>query len=110
MLFLCGRFSNRMRMVNSPYMAFFDPPKPKITKNEFAEVRRALAGKGFDEREILEVEKIFRADLDDIREEDRGVDERELVAALAWMREHVGEHAVSEKKIDVLEEVLRRRL
>lgn len=91
-------------------MGFFDDPKPKISKNEFAEVRSSLAGKGFDEREIFEVEKIFRADLDDVRESDRGIDEKELMAALTWMRAHVGEHAVSEKKIDILEDVLRKRL
>lgn len=91
-------------------MGLFDDSKPKISKSEFADVRSALYGKGFDEREIFEVEKIFRADLDDVRESDRGIDEQELAAALAWMRAHVGEHAVSEKKIDILEEVLRKRL
>ncbi|OHA84958.1 MAG: hypothetical protein A2408_02765 [Candidatus Yonathbacteria bacterium RIFOXYC1_FULL_52_10] len=91
-------------------MGFFEDSKPKISKREFEEARSALAGKGFSEREILEVQKIFRADLNDVREDDRGIDGKELDAALLWMREHIGEHAVSEKKLDILEAVLRKRL
>lgn len=91
-------------------MGFFDTAKPKISKREFLEARSTLSSKGFNERELNEVQKIFRADLDDVRESERGIDTKEFSAAMDWLRAHLREHALSSHKLDILEEVMLKKL
>lgn len=91
-------------------MGFFDTPKPNISKREFADARNVLYVHGFTERELHDVDKIFFADLEGVRDSDRGIDAKEFAGAMNWLRTHLGEHTLSMHKLDTLEEVLSKKL
>lgn len=88
----------------------FGTSKPKVSKEEFREACNFLSVKGFDEREINEVKKIFRADLEESSEYERGIDQKEIEQAMKWMREHTSSHCLSTSKIQILEEILKKKL
>jgi response regulator of citrate/malate metabolism len=89
---------------------FFSNTKPRITKEEFQKVRSSLSANGFSARELDEVEEIFRGDMDEERDFDKGIDEKEIEKAIAWMKENENIHKISQSKIDILERELRERL
>jgi hypothetical protein len=89
---------------------FWTDPKPRITEIEFKKIRAELAGDNFTEKERDRIEEIFRADLHEEKERDKGIDGEEIDRGIAWMREHVNEHRISLEKIDILERKLKAKL
>ena len=89
---------------------FWTDPKPRITEIEFKKIRAELAGDNFTEKERDRIEEIFRADLHEEKERDKGIDGEEIDRGIAWMREHVSEHHISLEKIDILERKLKAKL
>ncbi|MFA6227111.1 MAG: hypothetical protein WC631_01345 [Candidatus Paceibacterota bacterium] len=92
-------------------MGFFsDDTKPRVTKEEFQKVRGSLSANGFTLKEINRVEEIFRGDMYEEREKDKGVDEFELQNTIAWMRANMSKHNLSEPKIAILEREMIERI
>jgi hypothetical protein len=89
---------------------FFNDTKPRVTKEEFKKVRSILYTLGFTTKELDKVEEIFRGDMDEDREMDKGIDEAELKKGIEWMRAHIKEHFISERKIDLLEKEMMERI
>ncbi len=88
----------------------FGGNKPKVSKDEFKDACSSLSSKGFSERELDEVKKIFRPDLEEELETERGIDKVELDNAIKWMKEHTADHCIPPSKISILEQVLRKRI
>lgn len=84
--------------------------KPKVSKDEFKEVCSSLSSKGFSERELDEVKKIFRPDLEEPVETEKGIDKTEIDNAIKWMKEHKDDHCIPSSKLSILEETLKKRL
>jgi hypothetical protein len=83
---------------------FFDDPKPRITPLKWKKVREILYGAhDFTTKELDEVEEIFRGDMDEKRDIDKGIDTDELVKGIEYMRGHMNLHHISLQKIDALE-------
>lgn len=82
----------------------------KVSKREFQELRSRLYAKDFDADELDKVAMIFRADLDEPEESQKGIDAGELSRGIAWMRSHTHIHKISTSKIQVLEEILKENL
>ena len=91
-------------------MGFFSDSKPKITEEEFKKIRAHLYNTGFTSEQLDKIEGIFRGDMYEDNESDNGIDEKELVRAIKWMREHMDIHNISEQKIDILEEEMKKAL
>lgn len=91
-------------------MGIFDETKSRVTKEEWIKVRSSLSIHNFTEKEINRIEEIFRGDMDDEREIDKGIDEYELEQGLTWMRQHISQHMIPENKIDILEKEMRERI
>ncbi|MDD4804198.1 MAG: hypothetical protein PHN69_03410 [Candidatus Pacebacteria bacterium] len=89
---------------------FFNDPKPRITETEFKKVRSRLYSKGFTTEQLDKIESIFRGDMYEDKDSDKGIDEKELERALTWMRDNTSTHNISEQKITVLEEEMRKAL
>lgn len=89
---------------------FFDSAKPRVTKKEFQKVRSALMSKGFHPHDITEAEEVFRADFDNDGTSGSGITGKEIDAGIAWLKQNIGKHRLSEQKIDILESVLRGKL
>ncbi|MFA5652376.1 MAG: hypothetical protein WC933_03345 [Candidatus Paceibacterota bacterium] len=78
--------------------------KPKITKEEWKKVRSNLIGShNFTTKELEEIEEVFRGDIDEPRDIDKGIDSEELVKGIQYMRQHINLHHISLAKIDILE-------
>lgn len=93
------------------YMGFFNNHRKNISAPEFEQqVRRTLFAKDFTKREIGQIEMIFRADLYENSEYEKGIDQSELDQALLWMRSNMDKHDIPDYKIDVLEEILSEHL
>ncbi len=76
-------------------MGFFSSDTPKrVTKEEWKEIRSNLYGK-LDEREREELEKFFRADLDELGIE-QGISRAEFEASMTWLKVNMKKHAFEE--------------
>lgn len=85
--------------------------KPVITPHEFKkQIRRDLYSKGFSRKQLNEVEKVFRGDLSDKSPSSsfEGLDSKEIEGGVKWLRENPDKHKLSQDKISMLEESLRR--
>ena len=92
-------------------MGLFGPTKKVISKREFKEtVRSRLRAKELTAIEVNTVAMIFRADLDEPEETQKGIDAQELDRGILWMREHKNIHRLSDSNIDSVEEVLKGEL
>ncbi|MFA5934839.1 MAG: hypothetical protein WC827_03080 [Candidatus Paceibacterota bacterium] len=91
-------------------MGFFSDSKPKITESEFKKIRAHLYNKDFTSDQLDKIEGIFRGDLYEDRDSDKGIDEKELERAIAWMRDNMSTHNISEQKIATLEEEMKKVL
>lgn len=91
-------------------MSLFGFTKKKVSKLEFKQVRILLHRKGFSSREINEVAMIFRADLNEQSEYERGIDRKEIENAVKWMRKNKSKHILSDRQIDIVEKVLISKL
>lgn len=89
---------------------FWTDMKPRVTEKEWVKIRSELASNNFTLKERDRVEEIFRGDLFETREKDKGVDEDEINSTITWMREHISEHHISSEKIDFLETKLKNKL
>ena len=89
---------------------FFDDSKPRITEEEFKKIRAHLYNVGFSSDQLDKIEGIFRGDIYEDRDSDKGIDEKELFRAIAWMRENMHVHNISEQKVDILEEEMKKAL
>lgn len=91
-------------------MSIFGSSKKIISHTEFKELQSELYSKGFTKNEREEVEKIFRGDLHESSEYERGIDAGEIENALKWMRENMKKHDIPSQKVDILEELLKEKL
>ena len=92
-------------------MGFFGSTKKTVSKREFKlNVRSRLRSKNLTAIEVDMVSMIFRADLDEPEELQKGIDEAELNRGIAWMRENKKIHRLSDSDIDSVEEVLKGEL
>lgn len=98
-------------MVYYSDMGLFGQRNKAVSKREFTEsVRSQLSHHGLDQQEINEVAMIFRADLDEVQETQKGIDAQELSAGIAWMRKNQSMHHLSSKEIATVEAVLGKYL
>ncbi len=90
---------------------FFNDPKPRVTSGEWKLVRGNLRFEhNFTEREVKQIEEIFRGDMDEKRFLDKGIDTEELVKGLQWMRKNLNVHHISPQKIDILEVEMMKKI
>jgi len=81
---------------------FFGPSKPKrVTKEEWDKIRVNLYGE-LDERERVELEKFFRADLSEPGIES-GISRAEFDAGMGWLRANMGKHEFEEDDLIEIE-------
>ena len=95
---------------NNTMGLFFDSPKPRVTKKEFQKVRSVLMSKGFHPHDITEAEEVFHADFDNDGTSGSGITTKEIDNGIAWLKQNIGKHRLSEQKIDILESALRGKL
>lgn len=92
-------------------MGLFWSSRKCISRHKFEnEIEKHLSSIGFTHEEINQVEEIFRSDIDD---KDSGCDyaglvKEEIDAGIAWMHKHKNIHKIPDKKIDELEETLKK--
>ena len=89
---------------------FFDDAKPRVSKFEWPKVRSALYSENFTAEELNKIEEIFRGDMDESREEDKGIDAKEVSVGIEWMRKNMSKHHISSHHIDLLETQLKKYL
>ena len=77
---------------------------------EFLDCRSRLYNHGFDRVDVDKVAMIFRADLDEAEETQKGIDAGEIERGIAWMRKNEKLHGISSSKIDALEKILKEKL
>lgn len=93
-------------------MLFFGTSKKCISKDKFEhDVRRHLFNADFSHKELDEIEEIFRGDLESKNAgyDKAGMTKDEMESGLNWMKENMDIHKISEKKINELEETLRKQ-
>ncbi|OHA06633.1 MAG: hypothetical protein A2934_01030 [Candidatus Sungbacteria bacterium RIFCSPLOWO2_01_FULL_47_10] len=93
----------------SMIMGFFTTD-PKITEEEMRQIRSKLISRGFTARELDDVEKVFRGDMESASANERGISKKELEDALKFMRENTSKHSIPSHKIDILEEEMRKKI
>lgn len=82
-------------------MGFFSSDAPKrVTKEEWKEIRSNLYGK-LDDREKGELEKFFRADLDETGTE-QGISRVEFDAGMAWLKANMKKHDFEEIDLEAI--------
>ncbi|MCA9360595.1 hypothetical protein H6789_02665 [Candidatus Nomurabacteria bacterium] len=79
-------------------MGFFDSTPKRVTKEEMKEIMSNLYGK-LDEEERIEVEKLFRADLNEPGIE-YGISQLEFDAAMAWLEANPSKHKLEADDIE----------
>ena len=90
-------------------MGLFSPSAPKrITNEEWEEIRSNLYGK-LDEKERVELEKFFRADMSEVGIES-GISRAEYEAGMAWLRANVGKHEFEENDLVEIEKYFEKHL
>ncbi len=82
-------------------MGLFGPDMPKrITKEEWEEIRQNLYG-DLDDKERIELEKFFRADLHETGIE-AGIKTEEFKAGMTWLRANMKKHTLEEDDLDLI--------
>jgi hypothetical protein len=82
-------------------MGLFSADTPKrISKEEWQEVMSDVYGK-LDEKERIELEKFFRADLYETGVEE-GITQAEFDAGLAWLRANPTKHELDAADLEVI--------
>ncbi len=90
-------------------MGFFGDSTPKrVTKEEMREIMQNLYGK-LDEAERIEVEKLFRADLEETGIE-AGISQAEFTAAIDWLRANRQKHVLEDDDIVLIEKYFAEHL
>jgi Flp pilus assembly CpaE family ATPase len=78
-------------------MGFFSTAPKRVTKEEFKEIMSNLYGK-LEATERIEVEKLFRADLDEPGVES-GISQLEFDTAIVWLQENKNKHVLEDDDI-----------
>lgn len=82
-------------------MGLFSSNLPKrVTVQEYKEIMQRLYGK-LDEDERIEVEKLFRADLNEVGLE-AGISLAEFDAAILWLEENKKKHVLEDDDIELI--------
>ncbi|MFH1769859.1 MAG: hypothetical protein ABH833_04325 [Parcubacteria group bacterium] len=89
---------------------FWGSNKKIVSEREFRDVRSRLRSRGLSGDEVDKVGMIFRADIDEPESMQRGIDEQEIERGIKWMRENTRIHRLSQSRIDIIDEELRKRL
>lgn len=89
---------------------FFDSPKPRVSADEYKKARSTLSARGFNAEDLNDVDQLFQADLNESSERERGIDRGELEKGIAWLRKNIGHHRLSSQQIDILEEVMGKKI
>lgn len=92
-------------------MGFFgfsgDAPK-RVTKEEWVEIMENIYGE-LDEREKIDLEKFFRADLFEEGKE-AGITAAEFAVGMTWLREHTDRHEFEASDLDLIEKQFAKHL
>lgn len=89
-------------------MGIFDTPKPRVSKKEFREAQSILSSKGLTKNERNKVEQIFFGALSE-KGTQEGIDKEEIAQGIEWMRKNPSKHGISPKKIDEIENALKKK-
>jgi len=90
---------------------FFDDPKPRVSPLEWKKIRNNLYSiYHFTTKELDEVEEIFRGDMNEEREKEKGIDADELIKGIEYMKTHMSLHRISQQKIDALEKEMMKKI
>ncbi len=90
-------------------MGLFGNGMPKrITQEEMKEIMHRLYGR-LDDKERLEVEKLFRADLNEPGDE-AGISMPEFEAGMQWLRDNGDKHLLEESDIEVVRRYFEQHL
>ena len=81
----------------------------KVSAQDFKNVRSMLLSKGLSHREIEEVAMLAQGALDEIGRE-RGMDRREIEQLCHTLRTNREAHSLADHQIDIVEEVLKKKL
>lgn len=89
-------------------MGFFSSAPKRVTKEEWKEISVSLYGK-LDERERDELEKFFRADLEEAGDE-VGITKEEFEAGMLWLRKNMSKHPLEESDLKEVEKYVTEHL
>lgn len=90
-------------------MGFFGKSAPKrVTKDEWEEIRSSLYGK-LDDKERIELEKFFRADMSEEGIES-GISRVEFEAGMEWLKNNMGKHEFEESDFPEIEKYFEKHL
>jgi hypothetical protein len=90
-------------------MGLFGDSTPKrVISEEMREIMQNLYGK-LDEEERIEVEKLFRADLNESGIE-AGITQAEFTAAIGWLRANSRKHVLEDSDIALIEQYFTEHL
>jgi hypothetical protein len=86
-------------------MGLFGDYKPKISKNEFSEVRSTLR-ESMSKGDVDKVEYILRGSLDERQSTEKGIDKKELEKAMTYIKSKQSQLGFSNDKIEKIEKTL----
>ncbi len=89
-------------------MGFFSSTPKKVTPLEFKEIMSNLYGK-LDKDERMEVEKLFRADLQETGIE-AGISQSEFDTAIKWLEENKRKHVLEDDDIELIKKYFAEHL
>lgn len=90
-------------------MGLFWSDKPKrVTQEEMREIMQNLYGK-LEKDELIEVEKLFRSDLNESGLE-AGVSREEYESAIQWLKLNKKKHALEDEDISLVEKYFEQHL
>ncbi len=90
-------------------MGLFDSGNPKrVTKEEWERIIQSVYGK-LDEKERIELEKFFRADLFEPGEE-YGISAIEFATGMEWLRNNMKKHEFELADLELIEKQFREHL
>ena len=89
-------------------MGFFSSTPKKVTPLEFKEIMSNLYGK-LERDERMEVEKLFRADLQETGIE-AGISQAEFDTAIKWLEENKKKHVLEDDDIELIKKYFTEHL
>lgn len=89
---------------------FASTSKKRVTAEEYKRARSRMHAKDLTELELNKVDELFQASLYEQRDEDKGIDEKEIDSTISWMRAHMHEHNIPDHKITIIESCLKEFL
>lgn len=80
----------------------------RVTKEEWEEIRLSLYGK-LDDKEKNELEKFFRADLNESGDE-YGISKAEFDSGMSWLRQNKSKHEFEDDDLALIEKYFEEHL